>query len=133
MNRKIVVTAVIFFLFAGCSSDKVDLSDPLLSGRGFIEANLKGDYAMARNYMVSDSTNDQLLDGLRDTNKKMSKEEREAYREADIIIDSTHSPNDSTDIIYYKNTYKNEPTKLKIIKQGEDWKVDFKYTFWENR
>lgn len=133
MNHKIVYSILAVLLCWGCgSSDKVDLSDPLTSGRGFIEANLKGDYVQAEKYMLNDSTNNQLLDGLKDSNKKMTPAERESYREADIIVDSTKSPNDSTDIIYYKNSFKKEATRIKLVKQGADWKVDFKYTFWEN-
>jgi len=129
MKKTIVLISIVFFL-AGCtSSDQADLSDPLSSARGFIEASLKGDYNDAEKFMLSDSTNTQYLDGLRDFNKKLSPIERESYRDAEIIVDSTRSVNDSTDYIYYRNSYKKEPTKLKLIKRGNDWKVDFKFTF----
>lgn len=132
MHNKIGWVIILGFLLAGCSSDNIDLTDPLSSGRGFIEANLKGDYVKAAAYMVKDSTNDQLINGLRDSNSKMSADERERYREADIIIDSTKSIDDSTDIIYYKNSFKKEPTKLRLTRHGDEWRVDFKYTFWDN-
>ncbi len=127
---KIRIIVFLCALFAmGCSSEKVDLTDPLSSGRGFIEANLRGDYVKAEKYILKDSTNEQYLDGLRDFSKNLTPLERENYRDADIIIDSTRSLNDSTDIIYYKNTYKKEPTRLKLSKKGQDWLVDFKFTF----
>lgn len=131
MKRKLITSAMLL-IFLGCkSSPDVDLSDPISSARGFIEATLKGDYVKAEAYMLTDSTNKQYLAGLRDFSKGLDAGERENYREADIIIDSTKSLNDSTDIIYYKNTFKKEPTRLKLLKRGEDWKVDFKYTFVE--
>lgn len=128
MNRLILLIIVVVIL-TSCSSDKIDRSDPLTSGRGFIEASLKGDYVKAEKYLLQDSTNDQYLDRLREFSMKLTPLERENYRDANIIIDSTHSLNDSTDIIYYKNTYKKEPTQLRIVKKGNDWVVDFKYTF----
>ncbi len=128
MNRLILLIIVVVIL-TSCSPDKIDRSDPLTSGRGFIEASLKGDYVKAEKYLLQDSTNDQYLDRLREFSMKLTPLERENYRDANIIIDSTHSLNDSTDIIYYKNTYKKEPTQLRIVKKGNDWVVDFKYTF----
>ena len=125
----------IFYLFTvcavlvSCSSEPIDKSDPLASGRGFIEASLKGDYVKAEKYLLQDSTNEQYMDRLREFNKKLEPLERENYRDADIIIDSTKSLNDSTDIVFYKNTYKKEPTKLRLVKKGDEWLVDFKYTF----
>lgn len=128
MNRSFLLFIVVV-IFSSCSSDKIDRSDPLTSGRGFIEASLKGDYVKAEKYLLLDSTNEQYLDRLREFNSKLTPLERENYRDANIIIDSTHSINDSTDIIYYRNTYKKEPTQLRIVKKHNDWMVDFKYTF----
>ncbi|HRN72445.1 MAG TPA: hypothetical protein PLM81_04915 [Ginsengibacter sp.] len=123
----IIVTGIIFL--TSCKDENIDKSDPLSSGRGFIEASLKGDYVKAEKYILEDSTNNQYLDRYKEFTAGLSPSERENYRDADIIIDSTKTLNDSTEIIYYKNTYKKEPTKLKLIKHGEEWLVDFKYTF----
>jgi len=110
----------------------VDKSDPLISGRGFIEASLKGDYIKAANYLLKDSTNMEYFEGLKHFNRKMSREDRHGYSEANIIIDSSISKSDSVDIIYYTNTYRNQPTKLKMVKHNKEWLVDFKYTFGDN-
>lgn len=106
----------------------MDKSDPLESGRGFIEASLKGDYVKAQKYILPDSTNMEYLATLRDFNSKRTPLERENYRDANIIIDSTQSLSDSITIITYSNTYKNEPSKLKMVKHNNEWLVDFKYT-----
>lgn len=127
--KNIFYLLFVCLIAASCSSEKLDKSDPLASGRGFIEASLKGDYVKAKKYILQDSTNEQYMDRLRDFNQKLTPLERESYRDADIIIDSTKSLNDSTEIIYYKNTYKKEPTELRLVEKGNEWLVDFKYTF----
>lgn len=128
MIKKTWIFFAILFL-ASCSSETIDRSDALSSGRGFIEASLKGDYVKAEKYILKDSTNEQYLDGLRDFNKNLTPLERENFRDADIIIDSTHALSDSVDVIYYKNTYKKQPTELRLVKKEDQWWVDFKYTF----
>ena len=129
MMKKIFYFIAVCLFAISCNSEKLDKSDPLASGRGFIEASLKGDYVKAKKYILQDSTNEQYMDRLRDFNKKLTPLERESYRDADIIIDSTRALNDSTEIIYYKNTYKKEPTALKLVEKEKEWFVDFKYTF----
>jgi len=134
-NMKTIMTLLIAFtiIVSACNqSGKVDRSDPLISGRGFIEASLKGDYIKAQNYLLVDSTNMEYFNGLKDFNEKMSREDRRGYSEANIIIDSSIAKSDSVDIIYYTNTYKNKPTKLKMVKHKNEWLVDFKYTFTNN-
>jgi hypothetical protein len=133
MRNVLIFLTVVTIIVAACNnSGNVDKSDPLISGRGFIEASLKGDYLKASNYLLKDSTNLEYFEGLKNFNIKMSREDRRGYSEANIIIDSSISKSDSVDIIYYTNTYKNKPTKLKMVKHNNDWLVDFKYTFSNN-
>lgn len=133
MKKIIIVISFIVLVFSSCSNQAaVDLTDPLNSGRGFIEASLKGDYTRAEKYLLPDSTNMQYLEGLKDFNKKSDKIERENYREANIIVDSLVTVSDSENILYYYNSYKKEPSRLKLIKQENNWLVDFKYSFNEN-
>ena len=120
-------------VIAACNNaPEADKSDPLESGRGFIEASLKGDYINAKKYLLQDSTNMEYFEGLKDFNMKMSREDRRGYSEANIIIDSSITQSDSVNIIYYSNTYKNEPSKIKMVKHDNEWLVDFKYTFADN-
>jgi len=128
----IIFSGIIFFII-GCSNDvTVDKSDPLTSGRGFIEASLKGDYKVAEKYLLKDSVNMQYFQGLKDFNKNLGPETRRGYSEANIIIDSSIAKSDSVDILYYTNSFKNKPSKIKLIKKNKDWLVDFKYTFSDN-
>lgn len=120
---------IIISLSACMSNQDIKLDDPLNSGRGFIESALKADYVKADKYLLQDSTNQQYLEGLIDFNKNSNKEERENYRNANIIVDSLVELSDSVNILYYKNSFKKEPSKLKIVKNNNDWLVDFKYSF----
>ncbi|MEO8567983.1 MAG: hypothetical protein ABI419_02565 [Ginsengibacter sp.] len=133
MNRIKPFFLVVVIGFAACnSSPEIRKTDPLESGRGFIEASLQGDYVEAKKYLLQDSTNIEYFNGLRDFNSKRSKEEREGYKDANIIIDSTQKISDSVTIISYSNTYKMKPSKLKMVRQKNEWLVDFKYTFTGN-
>ena len=133
MKRFLIILSIVTLVAAACSdSGTVDRSDPLISGRGFIEASLKGDYKMAEKYLLKDSTNMEYFEGLKDFNNKLDPQTRQGYRIANIIIDSSIAKSDSVDIIYYSNRFKNKPSKIKLIKQNNDWLVDFKYTFMDN-
>ena len=133
MNKRILGFIAAVMLLTACSeADNTDLTDPLESGRGFIDATLKGDYKKAEHHLLPDSTNLEYLQGLRDFNKNSTKLERQNYSEANIIIDSVKDVSDSVSIIYYANTYKREPTKIKMVKKEGNWLVDFKFTFNEN-
>jgi hypothetical protein len=130
MKRVLIVSGIFIITLAACnSSANVDKSDPLESGRGFIEASLKGDYVKAQKYLLPDSTNMEYLEGLKTFNNNMTAEDRRGYSDANIIIDSSIAKSDSVDIIYYSNSYKNKPSKIKLVKQNNEWLVDFKYTF----
>jgi hypothetical protein len=133
MKQVLIVLASVMLIIAACNNaPEADKSDPLESGRGFIEASLKGDYINAKKYLLQDSTNMEYFEGLKDFNMKMSREDRRGYSEANIIIDSSIAKSDSVNIIYYSNTYKNKPSKIKMIKHDNEWLVDFKYTFADN-
>lgn len=133
MNRIKLFFFLIAISFAACNnSPEVRKTDPLESGRGFIEASLKGDYDEAKKYLLQDSTNIEYFNGLKDFNSKRSREEKEGYKDANILIDSTQIISDSVTIISYSNTYKKKPSKLKMVRQNNEWLVDFKYTFTGN-
>ncbi|MEO7314972.1 MAG: hypothetical protein ABIW47_07295 [Ginsengibacter sp.] len=131
--QRTFATIIVLSLSACVSGPEVNLNDPLASGRGFIESALKADYVQADKYLLQDSTNHQYLEGLIDFNKSSGKEERENYRDANIIIDSLVQVSDSVNILYYKNSYKKVPSKLKLVKENNTWLVDFKYSFTDEK
>lgn len=134
MKKIIIGLILLTFIMAACNhTAEVNKADPLESGRGFIEASLKGDYVEAKKYLLNDSTNNEYFEGLKDFNSKMNRNDRDGLRDANIIIDSTHDVSDSIEIITYSNTYKKVPSKLKMVKQNGEWLVDFKFTFQGNQ
>ena len=134
MNKILISTLAIIITITACNhSSEVSKKDPLESGRGFIESSLKGDYDEAKKYLLQDSTNMQYFEGLEDFNSSRSDIEKEGYKNANIIIDSTQQLSDSVTIITYSNTYKNKPSKLKMVRKNNEWLVDFKYTFSTNQ
>jgi hypothetical protein len=104
-------------------------SDPLLAGREFINASLTGDFDYAKKYLLADSTNLMYFERFVefDNNKPVS--DKEGYKNSNIIINATETVSDSVTIINYSNTYKKEPSKIKLIRKDNKWLVDFKYTF----
>ena len=123
------MVAIILTSTACNHSAEVSKRDPLESGRGFIESSLKGDYDEAKKYLLQDSLNIQYFEGLENFNSKRNDDEKEGYKNANIIIDSIQQLSDSVAIITYSNTFKNIPSKLKMVKKNNEWLVDFKYTF----
>lgn len=124
---------LLLIIFGACSNPaEVRRTDPLESGRGFIEASLKGDYDEAQKYLLQDTTNLEYFEGYKKFINNRSKEEKKGYSEANIIIDSTEQLSDSVTLLYYSNTYKMKPARLKLVRRKGDWLVDFKYTLMEN-
>jgi hypothetical protein len=133
--KKIILglLAVVGTLAACNHSAEVNKKDPLESGRGFIESSLKGDYDEAQKYLLQDSTNMQYLNGWKEFYvQKESDADKEGYRGANILIDSTQQLSDSVTIITYSNTYKNVPSRIKLVRKNKEWLVDLKYTFTGN-
>lgn len=120
-------------LVAGCdTTPEVKKTDPLESGRGFIEASLKGNYKEAEKYVLPDSTNLEYFNGMKQFNEKQDNQEKLGYRNASIIIDSVQQINDSVAFIFFANSYKMKPSKLKMVKHNNEWLVDFKFSFIDN-
>jgi len=129
--QKLFFITLAFLLFTSCNqSPKTKKNtEPLEAGREFIDASLKGDYDYAKQYLLPDSTNIMYFERLQEFYKNKDKEEKDGYKNANIIINSAENISDSVMIINYSNTFKNQPAKIKMIKLKNEWLVDFKYTF----
>jgi hypothetical protein len=133
--NKIILIAFISLSFIACnqSAKTIKNSDPLDAGREFINASLTGDYDYAKKYLLSDSTNQMYFDRFVEFDEKKPAADKDGYKNANIIINSTENVSDSVTIINYSNTYKKEPAKIKLVKKNNEWLVDFKYTFFGQR
>ncbi|HEV8080369.1 MAG TPA: hypothetical protein VGP43_06640 [Chitinophagaceae bacterium] len=128
---KIFLTAFIFLFFTSCNQQvkTVKNADPLEAGREFINASLTGDFEYAKKYLLADSTNLMYFDRFVDFDNKKPAADKEGYKSSNIIMYPTENISDSVTVINYSNTYKKEPSKIKLIKKNNKWLVDFKYTF----
>lgn len=108
---------------SGSSDNDID------AARNFIQAALVGDFKKAKTFMVNDSVNHEDLNAIERLNEKLTKEEKEKYQAASIRIHQNRKLNDSTSMIYYSNSFRNQTDSLKVIKADGKWLVDFKYFF----
>lgn len=98
--------------------------------RNFVRAALDGKFAEARMYMISDSVNNNYMDVAERSYANMSQENKDGYRASSIQFPSPMiTVNDSTSIVIYSNSFKNNPDTLKVVKTGGKWLVDFKYLY----
>ena len=130
MNRLLVGVLLLSIMITSCNQQApVSRKDALGSARGFIESTLKGNFDVAQQYLLQDTSNMQFFEGYKQFYATRNDSVKEGYKNADIIIDSTQNLSDSVRVITYSNTFEKKPTKLKITRKGSDWLVDFKYTF----
>ncbi len=98
--------------------------------RNFVRAALDGKFAEARMYMISDSVNNNYMDVAERSYANMSQENKDGYRASSIQFPSPMiTVNDTTSIVIYSNSFKNNPDTLKVVKTGGKWLVDFKYLY----
>ena len=133
---KYLLVILSFFCLLSCKNEQDEYHKPenaLDAGREFIEQSLKGKFTTANQYMLQDKDNQYWLGKWSEQFNKLSEQERASYNKASIrIAEVKDEIPDSVTIINFSNSFKNTPQKLKVIKYGGDWKVDFKYTFSQN-
>jgi len=130
MQKIISLFFIVFLFLESCNiNDTVKRDDPLDAGREFINASLKGNYDQAKKYLLPDSLNLEYFNVQESFNKRLGSQEKEGYKNANIIIDSIQNISDSVTIINYSNTFKKTPDKIKLVRVNKEWFVDFKYTF----
>lgn len=125
---------LLFFIIAAfyaCNSEPAypKAENSFDAAREFIDACLKGQFERANAYMLKDEENEKHLDELRKDYALKTKANKEEYKEASIIVTNDETLNDSTHLIYYKNSYDKIARKVKVIQTNGTWLVDFKYTF----
>jgi hypothetical protein len=116
-------------VFCGCNQKYSRAEYALDAGREFIDGCLKGDFDKAAYYMLDDTQNKKLLLEQKRNYDGKSKQEKQEYSQASIIINEDATIDDSTHIINYQNSYDKIGRKVKVILHNNVWLVDFKYTF----
>lgn len=100
------------------------------AARNFIQAALSNDFKKAGQFMVDDSLNRNYLEVTARSFDHLDNDTKDKYRGASIRI---HQPvtylNDSTTIVIYSNSYKNDLDTLRVCRKNGNWLVDLKYLF----
>ena len=128
----------LLFLFLLCSfyacrnKDKqtnVKSDNSIDAARNFIRSALDGKFDEARTYMLSDSSNTNYMDVAERSFQNTDQGVKNGYRTSTIIIHEVDTINDSTTIVIYSNSYKNDHDTLRVIRANSQWLVDLKYLF----
>lgn len=123
----------LFLLFSACNNNDKKLpaksEDDIDAAREFIRSALDGKFSEAKNYLLPDSINMQYLDIAQRSYEKTDPDTKQGYRLASIRIFDDKKVNDSTAVIIFSNSFKNDKDTLKIIRMGGEWLVDLKYLY----
>lgn len=129
---KLIYMVFSMLCLLACSNKKqtpVSEND-LDAARNFIQAALAGDHKKAEQFMLQDSVNENYLEVTARAFDHLDAATKERYRGASIRI---HQPvtyvNDSTTIVIFSNSYKNDLDTLRVCRRDGSWLVDLKYLF----
>jgi hypothetical protein len=120
---------LLFCLYACKNEDKKDSTseNDVDAVRNFIQAALEGNYEKAKTFMIGDSVSMERMGNIERVN--LSPEEKKGLASASINVHDITRRNDSTTIVIYSNSFKNNWDTLKAVKVKGQWLVDFNYLF----
>ena len=133
--KKILSASFLLFILAACNNSPENQAPPaesendLDAARTFIRSSLDGNMDEAMKYLLKDSTNLQYFELFENKYNQLDRETKRSYRESSINIHDTKKLNDSTSVIIYSNSYRNDKDTLKLVLQNHNWLVDLKYLF----
>lgn len=121
---------LLWFFASGCGSGYEQPADALDCGRQFIEAIFDGNFKRARQLMVNDEKNLELLnDKLAKDFRNRTSLDKDQLRNASIVINQVEQASDTVTILNFLNSYDGNPAVLKIVLRQDQWLIDLKYTF----
>jgi hypothetical protein len=135
MRRYHFIFLFLFFssiiIGAACNSKKntAPAENDIDAARNFIRAALDGKFDEARIYMLADSININFMDVAERSYAKADTETKNGYRAASINMHKVTAVNDSTTIVIYSNSFKNDHDTLKVVKENSQWLIDLKYLY----
>lgn len=132
-----IAIGILFLLFSAivagtaCNSKKhtATSENDIDAARNFIRAALDGKFDAARTYMLNDSVNANYIDVVERSFQNADAETRNGYRGASINVHQVSSLNDSTTVVIYSNSFKNDHDTLKVVKVNGQWLIDLKYLY----
>ncbi|NJO25087.1 MAG: hypothetical protein HC867_03790 [Bacteroidia bacterium] len=134
MKKVLSVSFLFLFLYACNNTDQpaaepAVAEDDLDAARSFIRASLDGNMGMARKFLFEDSVNLQYFNAYERSFVKQPEDSLLRYKSSSIRIHDNRKVNDSTTILIFSNSFKNDPDTLKIVRLNDHWLVDLKYLF----
>jgi hypothetical protein len=126
----ILLPVALIFLFTSCGDDHSfkRAENAQDAGREFIRASLDGNYEKAGFYMYLDSArqNKMMLDKWKQDYDALPADEKQKYKDAEIMPINIRNIDDSETLYTYANSYKKDTTTIKIVRMQGEWLVDFK-------
>lgn len=123
--------------FAACKTDdkktEAKSSNSIDAARNFIRAALDGKYREAKDFLLQDSVNLNWIDIAERNYLKADQSTKDGYMASSINMHEVTPVNDSTAIVIYSNSFKNDHDTLKVVKIDGQWLVDLKYLFEHDR
>lgn len=132
MKRNYLFLLFLLFSFYACKSKDKETSkseNNIDAARNFIRAALDGKFEEARTYLLVDSINTNWMDIAERSYQKSDQAVKDGYRASSINIHNVSKPNDSTTVLIYSNSFKNDHDTLKVLRINGQWFVDLKYLF----
>lgn len=131
MNKKILLPIFLLLLAGACKNeDKQPISESNIdAARNFIRAALDGKFKEARSFMLTDSLNTNYMDVAERSYERTDQATKDGYRASSINIHQKENINDSTAVLIYSNSFKNDHDTLRILRINNQWLVDLKYLF----
>ncbi|GAC1425992.1 MAG: hypothetical protein NVSMB67_28290 [Flavisolibacter sp.] len=138
MRSTLFLSFLLLQFFCACDSTDKEKRIPssendVDAARNFIRSALDGNWAKARQFMIRDSLNNQLLDTYEERyQQRMNATDKRGYREASINMFDVRPLNDTMSIVNYSNSYMKKNDSLRVTKIKGEWLVDFKFSFPKN-
>jgi hypothetical protein len=120
--------------FAACNTEEkkptTTSENNIDAARNFIRAALDGKFREARDFMLQDSINTNYMDVAERSYQNNDQQTKDGYKGSSIRIYSPVTDlNDSTTIVVYSNSFKNDKDTLRVVKKNNQWFVDLKYLY----
>lgn len=129
MKKILPLASFLLFCLYACNDDKKEPAseNDVDAVRNFIQAALEGNYTKARTFMIPDSVGLERMSNIERVN--LSPDEKKGLATASINVHAVNRVNDSTTIVIYSNSFKNNRDTLRALKLKGQWLVDFNYLF----
>ncbi|MCW3119963.1 MAG: hypothetical protein JWM28_4045 [Chitinophagaceae bacterium] len=128
-----IISSSLLLFLAACNNDDsrgaATSENDIDAARNFIRAALDGKFNDAKGFLFNDSSNLEYFDAYQRNYQKIEPEVKRDYRESTIKIHTVTPLNDSTTVVIYSNSFKNDHDTLKVLKKNNQWLVDLKYLF----